>query len=320
MPDTSEPIDNQLLANKLFDFVKINEEGYAIFDAQDHMLYCNRAYGDILGFSAEELIGLTFLDIITLCFKTEKGLAIDSDDLDDLLAKVSAQWRSDSYRLFEVKTNDGRWFLLSEIENKSGEVLIQTKQITEQKGLEQELLASRDKLRQLALTDELTQIANRRSFVDSVEAELHRCRRLNLDAAYLILDLDHFKQINDVYGHQAGDQVLKHVAKLISKMLRDYDIFGRIGGEEFAIFLGQAKKEEVLAIAERIRATLANHPVTYNDSQITVTTSIGISLCNAQAHAYPDLFNEADQALYLAKDKGRNRCELFNVNHLKLVT
>ncbi|WDE03720.1 GGDEF domain-containing protein [Thalassomonas viridans] len=307
--------DREQLGNKLFEFVEINEEGYAIFDARDHLLYCNRAYARILGFDAEVLIGRTFVDIISLCFNSNKGFKTDTDDLDVLLARLSTQWRSDYYRLFEMQNHENQWFLFSEIKNASGEILIQTKQVTEQKVLEQKLLESRDNLRQLALTDELTQVANRRCFVDSVEAELHRCRRHNYRVAYMILDLDHFKRINDSYGHQAGDMVLQHVAKLVKKLLRNYDIFGRIGGEEFAVFLGRTRVEEVLLIAERIREAIADTPLSYNGDSIRVTTSIGISLCTSVAHTYPDLYNQADQALYQAKANGRNMCQFHQTEH-----
>jgi len=304
-------VDPQRLAAKLFEFVQINEEGYAIFDADDHLLYCNRAYAQILGFDADMLIGRTFLDIISLCYNSGKGFKTDAEDLDVLLARVSMQWRSNNYRLFEMQTNDERWFLFSEIKNEHGEVLIQTKQVTEQKVLEQKLLESRDNLRQLALTDELTGVANRRCFVESVEAELHRCRRHNYQVAYMILDLDHFKGINDSFGHQAGDLVLQHVAKLVKKMLRDYDIFGRIGGEEFAVFLGQTQMEEVLIVAERIREAIADNPMCHKGMCIMLTTSIGITLCNSAEHAYLDLYSQADQALYQAKANGRNLCQFY---------
>ncbi|WDE00726.1 sensor domain-containing diguanylate cyclase [Thalassomonas actiniarum] len=307
--------DREQLANKLFEFVQSNEEGYAIFDANDHLLYCNQSYGQILGFDAGVLIGRTFLDIISLCFNSDKGFKTDTDDLDVLLARISTQWRSNNYRLFEMQSHDDRWFLFSEIKNDRGEILIQTKQVTEQKVLEQKLLESRDNLRQLALTDELTGVANRRCFVDSVEAELHRCRRHNYQVAYMILDLDFFKGINDNYGHQAGDLVLQAVAKRVKKMLRDYDIFGRIGGEEFAVFLGRTKVEEVLLVAERIREAIADNPLLYRGNSIAMTTSIGISLCTSVAHTYQDLYNQADQALYQAKANGRNMCQFYREEH-----
>ena len=304
-------VNRAKLGEKFVEFVDINEEGYAIFDAKDHLIYCNQAYGDILGFEASQVIGRTFLDIISMCFNSEKGLKTDIDDLDELLAKISTQWRSNNYRLFEVQTNDNLWFLFSEIKNEHEEVLIQTKQVTEQKVLEQKLLESQEQLRVLALTDELTQVANRRCFVDSVEAELSRCRRMNYPLAYMILDLDYFKLINDNYGHHAGDLVLKHVAVIVKKQLRDYDVFGRIGGEEFAVFLTQTDTCEVLNIAERIRQSIAETPLMFNDIAISLSTSIGITLCGASEHAYLDLYSQADQALYHAKESGRNCCQVY---------
>ena len=167
-------------------------------------------------------------------------------------------------------------------------------------------------MRQLSLTDELTRVANRRCFVDAVDAELSRCRRLKKTVAYMILDLDYFKSINDNYGHHAGDQVLKHVAKFVKDTLRDYDIFGRIGGEEFAVFLGQTQSIEALEIAERVRQVIDESPLHLDDVTIRLTASIGVSLCNASNCTYLELYNEADKALYRAKREGRNRSILYN--------
>lgn len=302
---------HEYIGNKLFEFVDINQEGYAIFDANDFLVYCNKAYGQIMGFERNEVIGKTFSQILAMSFEAEKGVKTEHKDVGSFLARVSQQWRSSQYRLFEVETHDGRWFLLSELANETGDVLIQTKQITEQKNLEKKLLSSRDKLRRLALTDELTHVANRRCFVESVEAELSRCQRLRKNVAYMILDLDYFKSVNDTYGHQAGDEVLKHVASLVKETLRDYDIFGRIGGEEFAVFLGQTEAKEALEIAERIRSIIENNPLSHQDVSIQLSTSIGISLAYAMNCSYVEMYNQADKALYQAKNEGRNRCVLY---------
>lgn len=176
--------------------------------------------------------------------------------------------------------------------------------ITERKRAEAEL-------REMATTDFLTGLANRRHFIARMTDELARLQRLdNPYAAVLMLDLDHFKRINDTYGHATGDAILKHFAVLIRDELRKIDTVGRVGGEEFAIILPGANLEEAKIFAERLRQKVESTPLTLDGQVIPVTVSIGITSMEASdASAYTALIR-ADEALYSAKENGRNRVEV----------
>lgn len=171
----------------------------------------------------------------------------------------------------------------------------------ESKRLEAELVA-------MATTDFLTGLLNRRHFLIEMEDELNRLRRFDIPAAaVLMLDLDHFKKVNDTYGHAAGDAVLKHFASMVSASLRKIDTAGRIGGEEFAILLLGANSEDAQHFAERLRIAVANTPVNFQGQLISITVSIGIAHLDA-ADTSPDTsLTRADAALYDAKHSGRNR-------------
>lgn len=172
--------------------------------------------------------------------------------------------------------------------------------VTERKTIEAEL-------REMAVTDTLTGLPNRRHFMARLEEELARVLRLEHQlAAVLMIDLDHFKHVNDTYGHLKGDGVLRHFASLLREGLRKIDTGGRIGGEEFAVILPGADMEAAEAFAERLRHKLAQTPSTQDDLIIPMTVSIGIADINA-ADGSPDVaLSRADEALYRAKSMGRN--------------
>lgn len=218
--------------------------------------------------------------------------------------------RQEQFRIFEVDLVDGRWLLFSEQLLPSGELLVHTKDLTRQKVTQTQLQQSVNRLHKLALTDELTQLANRRCFVDSAETELSRCQRQTGKVTMMLIDLDLFKNINDNYGHHAGDAALVHVAGLLKHALRQYDIVGRIGGEEFAIFLGSTDVETAGLIAERIRQSLEKTPLIYQQHSISLSASIGMTSQHCAAK-FEQLYTEADEALYKAKANGRNRVELY---------
>jgi diguanylate cyclase (GGDEF)-like protein/PAS domain S-box-containing protein len=163
-------------------------------------------------------------------------------------------------------------------------------------------------LERMAHTDVLTNLPNRRRFLELLRAEVTRCERHGHPMAVMELDLDHFKQVNDKYGHSAGDEVLKNFASLIRGRLRHYDFACRFGGEEFMIALPEARPEEASMVAERIRRDLEASHIQVEDNEINVTVSIGVA--QWQIGATPDsLIKQADDALYRAKRLGRNRVE-----------
>lgn len=168
-----------------------------------------------------------------------------------------------------------------------------------------------EELRHLATTDSLTGLYNRRHFLELCQRELRRVGRYPNSVALLMLDADHFKNINDTYGHDAGDQVLRIISRLCRTHVRDVDIIGRMGGEELAILLPQTGYPAVLEVAERLRAAIAETTLPLKDGQmLRFTVSIGGCACNGRQPDLDALLKAADQALYVAKRNGRNRVEL----------
>lgn len=165
-----------------------------------------------------------------------------------------------------------------------------------------------DELERRAYTDYLTTLANRRYFLEQAEKELKRVHRRGGKLSILMLDIDHFKQINDSYGHKVGDQVLKRLAEVCLSALRDLDIVGRIGGEEFAVLMPDTGIDHALQAAERLRAAIASTQVVTNRAEsFQFTASFGVAILNHRDDNIDTLLNQADQALYQAKNKGRNR-------------
>lgn len=158
-----------------------------------------------------------------------------------------------------------------------------------------------------AAHDPLTHLLNRRAFFHQGSALIERCKRQQRNLALLMIDLDHFKRINDTWGHQVGDQVLIKVAECCRKVCRQTDIHGRLGGEEFALLLDDATPEQAMVVAERLRLTVERLVIPATREHIT--TSIGLSHLVAQDDDIERLLRDADRALYEAKSKGRNNCQ-----------
>lgn len=164
-------------------------------------------------------------------------------------------------------------------------------------------------LQDLAWHDPLTGIMNRSHFFDRADEELMRAARYQRPLAILMLDLDHFKQINDSYGHAAGDQVLLSVCERWRNSLRSVDLLARLGGEEFVVLMPETGVEGATVAAERLRMTVAEPAVSLNGKEIRCTVSIGVSIMHDEDHSIDDALHRADNALYRAKGDGRNRVE-----------
>lgn len=178
--------------------------------------------------------------------------------------------------------------------------------ITERKNAEQALQQSKELAEKRADTDELTHINNRHSFFKMGRHAFKQARRCDHPISIVMLDIDYFKEVNDIYGHNAGDAVLKEFAQCLLEAVRDVDILGRLGGEEFAIILYEIDIEEAQMITERIRAAVENMSIKHNDNIIQITSSFGIASCETEDHDLEALLSNADKALYSAKRNGRN--------------
>jgi len=169
------------------------------------------------------------------------------------------------------------------------------------------------RLRTAAMVDSLTGIANRRAFLQDAETQLKRQMTEPRPMAVLLLDLDNFKSINDRFGHAIGDRVLQKFAEVGSGCMRRYDIFGRLGGEEFAALLVDTSRERALAVAEQIRSSFVEVTGMVEGKPVVATVSIGVVISYDAVLDLSALLAQADHALYRAKDNGRNRIEIASI-------
>jgi diguanylate cyclase (GGDEF)-like protein len=164
-----------------------------------------------------------------------------------------------------------------------------------------------EKLQEYANLDGLTGIANRRFFEGRLRDEFQRWQRYGGELSVLLFDLDHFKNINDRFGHAVGDTVLRVMAQRVAEAVRVQDTFGRFGGEEFALLLPCTPLADAMIVAEKIRMTIGDTPVEAEGVRVPVTASVGGAAARPGLLTYEVLINEADAALYSAKRQGRNR-------------
>lgn len=165
----------------------------------------------------------------------------------------------------------------------------------------------RQSLEKQASRDPLTDLYNRRYVFGIIESELKRYRRYGERFSLVLIDADHFKRINDTYGHCAGDAALRHIADSCVKAVRDADIVARFGGEEFVILLPHTGATEAAVVAERIRESMHRSEFSWQDEPVEITLSLGVAEVGPNADSFDDLLKAADQALYAAKRAGRDR-------------
>ena len=178
--------------------------------------------------------------------------------------------------------------------------------------LQHDLIKARDELQFQATHDILTGVWNRGAVLDLLHRELERAARARTSTSVLMLDLDHFKKINDTYGHLTGDAVLREVANRITQSVRSYDLVGRYGGEEFLLVLAACGKSEIEQSADRIRLAIASTPILSVSSEIAVTASIGATVIADGGVTQEEILLTADKALYQSKNDGRNRVTILS--------
>ncbi len=175
----------------------------------------------------------------------------------------------------------------------------------------QELEKANDSLEILSQTDGLTGLFNRIHWESCLQAEYKRWTRTHTTASLVMLDIDHFKKINDGYGHMVGDEVIRHISGLIKQHARETDTAGRYGGEEFTILLPDTNLKNAYVFAERLRKAVESSMVKYNDIELNYTISLGIAEVNESFASYEAWIECADAALYQAKEGGRNQVGLY---------
>jgi len=180
-----------------------------------------------------------------------------------------------------------------------------------------DLLDANQKLEQLSQTDFLTQLNNRGHWEELLELEFRRNQRTKQPCSLVMFDIDHFKKVNDTYGHQAGDEVIRVTSQLLRDMLRNTDIAGRYGGEEFVIILIDTDAEGAKIVAERLRKNIEACTVTHEDVDIRFTVSLGIAELTDQQSDHKQWIENSDKALYVAKEGGRNCSKIYDSSAVK---
>lgn len=300
---------DEKLQSILSEFMTNTMNGIIVFDENDKIIFCNDAAARLYGYDKySDLENMYFREAVAHCYHSQKGLIIDTDNLEDWFEYAEGIRRSEQHRRFEVDIHDGCWHLVSEQVVENGCLVVVSTDITDKKKAEIQLADMSKELFILANTDALTNTSNRRHFIEQANTERRRCLRGKYGYALLMLDLDYFKSINDTHGHACGDNVLIQVTQTIKLQIREFDLLGRVGGEEFAIFLPNITKTSALEIAERIRSSIEKIQVQVpcEETAIKVTTSIGVALDENAEKSIDEMFLIADRLLYKAKKFGRN--------------
>lgn len=296
---------NSTISSIFSQAVELTNDAIAIFDKSDVVIFCNPAFEETFGLISNP-IGLTFADLIRHCFKNNVGANIVTEDIELWLEAAAQKRRQEEFRAFEADLVDSKWLRITEL--KMGDyIFLYATDVTASKTLELELKQTQNRLEVLASTDFLTGIFNRRHFSTIAKAEIDRCMRLKLHASLVLMDIDHFKMINDEFGHALGDEVLIEFSRRIESCLRPYDLFARVGGEEFAVLLPETDSVAATQVAKRYCKKISESPVTIEGESIKLTVSIGISESYPKIKTLDFLLKSADQQLYLAKESGRNK-------------
>ncbi|CCH49655.1 sensor domain-containing diguanylate cyclase [Pseudodesulfovibrio piezophilus] len=271
-----------------------------MIDNQGHISFWNDAAERLFGYTEREAIGRDVHDLIASPDEREKskkgmrgfpltgkgpaiGIVTEHMGLHKDGLQFPVERSISSFRLGES------WYAVATIRD-----------ITEQK-------ATEAKLRQLATTDGLTGLNNRRRFMELSEQELSHAIRYRRPLSIFMLDIDHFKRINDDYGHDVGDKVLRFMADISETALRNADILGRLGGEEFGVLLPETDENAAMDVAERLRHAIEENSIQEGEEVLNVTVSIGVSTLSSGLNTIKSLLKQADKALYEAKESGRNR-------------
>lgn len=280
----------------------LNSAGDGIYgvDLGGRCTFINPAALELLGYPAEELIGRSPHHL----FHAVSGEEDMAEEDCPVCATLRDGEKRETEAIFRHRNGDSLSVHMTVTpmqengERVGAEVVFQD--ISLRKAMEQELM-------RLATTDSLTGLPNRRHFMEKLEYELARIKRFGKPACLLMLDLDHFKRVNDTYGHAAGDAVLRHFATLSQSSLREIDLIGRLGGEEFGVLLPGTDMAGALELAERLRLAVAAAPVQVEEDAIPVTVSVGVAAFHPADPHPDDILARADVALYKAKESGRNR-------------
>lgn len=283
--------------------------------------YISPAVTRLLGFTPEEMCKINFRSLILETKIVTNGMKT-VNSFDELEVKRQEgdvnKWHAD----YLMRTKDGRKVWVSDVSypwfDDKGTIIGSIgsmRDITERVEAEDKI---KQELAMVANTDALTGLGNRRQFFDQMAMEIKRMQRTNCDVSMLLLDVDHFKRVNDEYGHDVGDHVLCEISGIIKDCLRDTDLAARIGGEEFAIILPDTPADGAYWVAERIRLSILKHGFTAGTDQKPLGCTVSIGVATASMGDEVDatsLYKLADTRLYIAKNTGRNQVSVDEILH-----
>lgn len=274
--------------------------GIALVATDGTLLRVNPQLGKMFGYDQEKLEGTNVNDLAIPSDQT-----LSSDFIERALSgeqEIGVFEKRYRHRLGHIVECRVSSALVREADGRPTCFISHVSDITESRRVEEEL-------KRLANTDPLTGLANRRPFLEAMRQELARIRRFGTRASCLMLDFDHFKHINDRWGHSSGDAVLQHFSRLCQERLRATDLLGRLGGEEFAILMPGTALDGARTLSEQLRVWIAQHPLHCGDHQITYSVSMGVTELSAGDDSPDQVLARVDAALYRAKELGRDRVE-----------
>jgi diguanylate cyclase (GGDEF)-like protein len=280
--------------------VERSEQPVSIFDDTDTLRFSNRAFQNTMGLDGDERIRWT--DIMRRCFAQKHGARIETDDFEAWLASARSRRGKMPFRVFEADLCDGRWVAVAETIAPNGWMLCVFTNVTHFSTDKRELRQALDRARRASLTDELTGISNRRHLLDRLGNALHAAD--GTGTAVVLIDMDHFKRINDQCGHAAGDAVLRHFALLMQGQLRREDVGGRMGGEEFLLVLRNTDISRASELVQRLLERAASATALPDCPSLRYSFSAGIAQARP-GESVERLLRRADEAMYRAKSDGR---------------
>jgi diguanylate cyclase len=281
--------------------------GLCVTDPDDYVRFANPVFRDAFIPDAAPDRPVEFVDGLAASIRAGRGIKLESLALDDFMTRVRQKRRNASRRYdFAVDVSDGRWFWVNDHKLANGWMLIVATEITGIKSEESRLKRDHANALEAARTDFLTGLPNRRRGFEQAEAAVSLARDTGAPLALAMLDIDHFKLINDKYGHEIGDRVLIHFAQLAGERLGPRDLMSRVGGEEFLLTLPDATSWQAVTLVDRL---LDMRGSTGHAAPVPYTVSAGVAEVPAGA-SLQDVLYRADAALYRAKAQGRARVEL----------
>lgn len=331
----------EVLATKEWDIFNsaVNSmlEALVVYDEDGCLLACNPAFLEMYGYAAHEASPGTHFRVLGEIDVRRGNVVVEDEEGEDYLLRKAA-YRENLKGSFTVKLEDGRWIRttdrsipnrgfvsvhvditelkeaqerMSEAENQARQHqrdLAQLNQSLEQQIVERTRELEEAKLiaERQARTDPLTGFNNRRAFFETAGVIHESACRFSHPYSIMMIDIDHFKNVNDTHGHMIGDQVIQELSRSIVKVIRRSDMAARIGGDEFAAILPETSSQDVRVLADRLRSSCSNNVLSLDGQELQFSVSIGIAEHNGDETSISQVISRADGALYQAKNKGRN--------------